>query len=187
MAETAYERFLKDTTKNEAVEIDIKDQKPIDLDEVKFKIQETLTEKTAPQKPVKWLSLPDPKNILSLYYRLNPTKRLADAIGMKQDPMSLVKKLPAQERDYISGLDEITRGIDSGLYDLQHSLGSLLFAGTDLLANTDFMSSFEKVMNKEENLPERPETWRGEVTSIMTQFGIPGTVAAKVVSRIPLV
>ena len=45
MAETAYERFLKDTTKDEAVEIDIKDQKPIDLDEVKFKIQETLTNK----------------------------------------------------------------------------------------------------------------------------------------------
>ena len=46
MAETAYERFLKDTTKDEAVEIDIKDQKPFDLDEVKFKIQETLTEQT---------------------------------------------------------------------------------------------------------------------------------------------
>ena len=53
MAETAYERFLKDTTKDEAVEIDIKDQKPIDLDEVKFKIQETLTEQTEPKKPVK--------------------------------------------------------------------------------------------------------------------------------------
>ena len=46
MAETAYERFLKDTTKDEAVEIDIKDKKPIDLDEIKFKIQETLTEQT---------------------------------------------------------------------------------------------------------------------------------------------
>ena len=41
MAETAYERFLKDTGKEEAVEIDIKDQKPIDIDEIKFKIQET--------------------------------------------------------------------------------------------------------------------------------------------------
>ena len=39
MAETAYERFLKDTGKEEAVEIDIKDQKPIDIDEIKFKIQ----------------------------------------------------------------------------------------------------------------------------------------------------
>ena len=49
MAETAYERFLKDTTKDEAVEIDIKDQKPIDLDEIKFKIQETLIDQTEPK------------------------------------------------------------------------------------------------------------------------------------------
>jgi len=31
MAETAYERFLKDPDKDEAVEVDIKDQKPFDL------------------------------------------------------------------------------------------------------------------------------------------------------------
>ena len=187
MAETAYERFLKDTTKNEAVEIDIKDQKPIDLDEVKFKIQETLTEKTEPKKPVKWLSLPDPKNIMNLYYTLNPTKRLGDAIGMKKDPKELIKQIPDQERDYISGLDEIARGIDSGIYDLQHSIGSLLFAGTDLVANTDFMSRFEKVMEKEGTLLNRPETWRGEVTSLLTQFGVPGGLVTKVVGRIPLI
>ena len=99
MAETAYERFLKDTTKDEAVEIDIKDQKPFDLDEVKFKIQETLTEKTEPKKPVKWLSLPDPKNIMNLYYTLNPTKRLGDAIGMKKDPKELIKQISDQEKD----------------------------------------------------------------------------------------
>ena len=40
MAETAYERFLKDPNKDEAVKIDIKDQKPLDLDQIKFKIQE---------------------------------------------------------------------------------------------------------------------------------------------------
>ena len=43
MAETAYERFLKDPDKEEAVNIEIKDQKPLDLDQVKFKIQEELT------------------------------------------------------------------------------------------------------------------------------------------------
>ena len=52
MAETAYERFLKDTGKEEAVDIDIKDQKPIDIDEIKFKINELLTEQTEPKIPV---------------------------------------------------------------------------------------------------------------------------------------
>ena len=42
MAETAYERFLKDPTREEAVEVDIKDPKPLDLDQVKLKIQNEL-------------------------------------------------------------------------------------------------------------------------------------------------
>ena len=187
MATTAYERFLKDPTKEEAVEVDIKDQKPIDLDEIKFKIQETLTEQTEPKKPVKWLSLPEPKNVLSLYYRLNPTRKIADTIALGQNPLDLVDQKPIEEKDYISGLDEIVTGIDSGLYDLQHSIGSLMFAGTDLIANTDFMSEFEKIMQKDENLPQRPETWRGEITSLLTQFGIPGTLITKIVGRIPVV
>ena len=201
MAETAYERFLKDTGKEEAVEIDIKDQKPIDIDEIKFKIQETLIDQTEPKKPVKWLSLPDPKNIMSLYYTLNPEKRIIDSIAMPKefkekigrDIKEVIKELPTEEKDYISGLDEIATGIDTGVYKLQHSLGALLFAGTDLVANTDFMSRFEKIMEKEGTLVNRPETWRGEVTSLITQFAVPGiTIAgpvtkANLLARIPVV
>jgi len=188
MATTAYERYLKNKKEEdalEAVDVQVQDPKPIDLDQIKLRIQNELTQQTEPKKPVKWLSLPDPKNIMNLYYTLNPTKRLSDAIGMKKDPKELIKQMPDQEKDYISGLDEIARGIDSGIYDLQHSLGSLLFAGTDLLANTDFMSGFEKIMEKEGNLVNRPETWRGEVTSLLTQFGVPGTLGAKIIGRIP--
>ena len=49
MATTAYERYLKNKKEEdslEAVDIQIQDKKPFDLDEVKFKIQETLTEQT---------------------------------------------------------------------------------------------------------------------------------------------
>ena len=60
-----------------------------------------------------------------------------------------------------------------------------MFAGTDLAANTDFLSDFEKVM--ERNEPTRPETWRGEVTSLLTQYGIPGIGIAKIAGRIPAV
>ena len=92
-----------------------------------------------------------------------------------------------EEKDNISGLDEIATGIDTGVYKLQHSLGSLQFAGTDLVANTDFMSRFEKIMEKEGTLVNRPETWRGEVISLLTQFGIPGVTIAKIMGRIPAV
>ncbi len=199
MADTAYERFFKDPNKEEAVSIDIKDQKPLDLDQIKFKIQEELAGQTKPKRPVKWLAMSDPKSILEMYYTFNPTKRLANSIAGIKDPMQQAKELPdakapsfkinneeiTQERDYTTGLDEIAKGISSGTYDLQNSLGSLLFAGTDLFFNTDFMSDFEKIM--ERNEPTRPETWRGEVTGLLLQFGVPGTGIAKIVGRIPAV
>ena len=205
MADTAYERFLKDPDKEEAVKVDIKKQKPLDLDQVKFKIQEELSSQTKPKKPVKWLAMPDPKNILEMYYTLSPNNYIGQAItAMTEGKVNLSsmeaiqalpdKKAPSfrinnkeitQERDYTTGLDEIAKGISSGVYDLQNSIGSLLFAGTDLAANTNFLSDFEKVMEKRE--PTRPETWRGEVTSLLTQFGVPGVTIAKIAGRIPAV
>ena len=156
MAETAYERFLKDVKDDEAVDIEIRDPKPLDLDEIKFKIQQELAGQSKPKKPVKWLAMPDPKSVLEMYYTFNPTQRLANSIAGIKDPLQQAKELPdakapsfkinneeiTQERDYTTGLDEIAKGISSGVYDLQNSLGSLLFAGTDLFFNTDFMSKF---------------------------------------------
>ena len=199
MADTAYERFLKDVQKDEAIEVEIKDPKPLDLDQIKLKIQSELSSQTEPKKSVKWLAMPDPKSILDLYYTLEPTKRLANKIVGLEDPKQQTQKLEdakaptfkinneeiTQERDYTTGLDEIAKGISSGIYDLQNSLGSLLFAGTDLAANTDFLSKFENMMEKNE--PTRPETWRGELTSILTQFGVPGVTIAKITGRIPAV
>ena len=129
MADTAYERFLKDPDKEEAVEIDIKEQPPLDLDQVKLKIQSELSSQSAPKKPVKWLAMPDPKSVLELYYSVNPTKRLTNAIMGLEDPIQQLKKLPdakaprfrinneevTQERDYTTGLDEIAKGISSGI------------------------------------------------------------------------
>jgi hypothetical protein len=205
MAETAYERFLKDPNKEEAISIDIKDQKPLNLDQVKFKIQQELAGQSKPKKPVKWLAMPDPKSILELYNTISPNNQIGQAITAmtkgKVNMMSMkdIQALPdakapsfkinneeiTQERDYTTGLDEIAKGISSGVYDLQNSLGSLLFAGTDLVLNTNFMSDFEKIM--EERKPTRPETWRGEVTSLLTQYGIPGTAIARITGRIPAV
>ena len=80
MAETAYERFLKDPNKQEAVNIDIKEQKPLDLDQVKLKIQNELATQSKPKKPVKWLAMPDPKSILELYNTISPNNYLGTAI-----------------------------------------------------------------------------------------------------------
>ena len=79
MAETAYERFLKKKPEDDslgAVDIEVKDPRPLDLDQVKLKIQNELAGQTKPKKPVKWLAMPDPKSILELYYTLSPNKQI---------------------------------------------------------------------------------------------------------------
>jgi len=189
MADTAYERFLKD---EEAVSIQPKEPKIKNLDEVKQSIQEELVKISEPKKPVKWFAeSADPKSVLNLYYTLNPTKRLTDMFMMRQagepliDPKERIKSIEVEEKDYISGLDEVAKGIDAGLYDLAHGMGSLLFTGIDLATNTDFVSDFDEFMKDKE--PDRPETWRGGLTSLLVQYGLPGGAVQKVLGRIPAV
>ena len=43
MADTAYERFLKDVKDDKAIEVEVRDPKPLDLDQIKLKIQEELS------------------------------------------------------------------------------------------------------------------------------------------------
>lgn len=81
------------------------------------------------------------------------------------------------KKDYISGLDEVRKGIETGIFDLTEGLGTLLFSGTDFALDTDFQSSFEEFMKDKE--PDRPETWRGELVGLLTQFGVPGGVIQK--------
>ncbi len=148
-----------------------------------------------PPKPTKWLKsfkesfkpLAEQKDssLARLVFTLNPMLRininegLAKKEGKYKDIVQMLKS--KDEKDYVSGLDEIRTGIESGAHNLAASAGSLLFAGTDLAANTDFLSKFEELMKK--SRPEQPETWRGELISLMTSFGVPGTLVTKVMAR----
>ena len=184
MAETAYDRYLKD----QALKGNIEEREAgiNNLDELREAIQSFVIDTTEPKKPVKWFAeSADPRAVLNLYYTLNPTRRLGQFLATGEDPKEAIKEIEIEEKDYISGLDEVAKGIDSGIHDLAHGVGSLLFTGTDLIANTEFLSKFEKLMEEKE--PERPETWRGELTSLLVQYGIPGIGVQKILSRIPAV
>ena len=166
MADTAYDRYLKD----QSDQGNLQEREGVinNLDELRESIQNVVVDTTKPKKPVKWFAeSADPGAVLNLYYTLNPTARLTQSILGGEDPKESIKKLKVEEKDYISGLDEIAKGIDGGLYDLAHGMGSLLFTGTDLIANTDLLSDFEKLMEEKE--PDRPETWRGDLTSLLVQ------------------
>ena len=131
---------------------DERDKKPItklsDAQEVILKYMQGLE----PTKPVKWvkpikelfkpLSEQKDSSAARLAFTLNPMLRLninhslSKKEGKYTDIVEMLKS--KDEKDYISGLDEIRTGVESGAHNVGASLGTLLFAGTDLVANTDF-------------------------------------------------
>jgi len=111
--------------------------------------------------------------------RFDINRALSKKEGKHVDINEMLKS--KDEKDYISGLDEIRTGVESGAHNVGASLGTLLFAGTDLVANTNFLEKFEELMKK--SRPEQPETWRGELMSLMASFGVPGSLVTKIMAR----
>ena len=188
MADSALERYLKDKQLQ-----DTQPGKNKDIEEIKQSFQDTLTGLTEPKAPVKFFRSIFPKktkegkiedtSALRFGLFLNPQLRTAASITAGED---IIKKLESEDdKDYISGLDEVRKGIETGVFDLAKGTGSLLFSGTDLAFDTDFQSAFEEFMENKE--PDRPETWRGELVGLLTQYGVPGGLIQKVVNRIPKV
>jgi len=148
-----------------------------------------------PPKPVKWLKplkesikpLDEQKDssLARLAFTLNPALRITvnEALAKKEGEYKDINALltSQDEKDYISGLDEIRRGIESGAHNLGTSVGRLLFAGTDLSDKTDFLEKFDNLM--ERTNPEEPETWRGELIELLVSFGVPGTLVTKLGTR----
>jgi hypothetical protein len=192
MAETAYSRYLKDQKEQEEVAKTTTPSGEIrTVDDAKKVILKAIEEGTEPKQPVKWVKpLYENKDgsIERLAISLSPTVRYSielEGILKGKGPGSfqeLMKKMESKdEKDYISGLDEIRKGVETGIYDLNSGLGTLLFGGTDLIANTDFLTDFEEVMQKRE--PSEPETWRGDLTSLLVQYGAPGGLVSKILNR----
>ena len=149
-----------------------------------------------PPKPVKWirpiiesfkpLDKQKDSSAARLAFFLNPALRitvnegLAKKEGKYKDINQMLKS--QDEVDYVSGLDEIRTGIESASHNLGSSVGRLLFMGTDLAANTDFLERFDKMMEKSK--PEEPETWRGDLIELMTTFAVPGALVTKIGARV---
>ena len=141
------------------------------------------------KKPVRWNFLKDNEGMFNLSLVLNPSLRAAMSLDFKdekflnfplkkkKDPVKIMREGKISERDYIDGFDEIAKGIETGAHELGTSIGELLFMGTYGLLNTNFASDFQKMMAKQK--PDEPETWRGDLTSLLIQYGAPGTLITK--------
>ena len=196
MADTALERYKKDIQEDESKKTKPGEVRSLNEFQDSFlKALENVGEPTPPTKylkPVKesfkGIESKD-SSILRFGLFLDPKLRFNIQRSLdkknKEEGKPLVNVMDLleskDEKDYISGWDEIRKGIESGSFNIGLSLGSILFGGTDLVANTDFLDKFDNFMEGKE--PTRPETWRGDLVELMTQFGVPGGVIQKVVNR----
>ena len=100
-----------------------------------------------------------------------------------------------KEKDYISGLGELAKGVEQAEWQLSGALSQLITIPTDLVTGavgwatgnpdigTNFTSALEKALTDGRIKPDEPETWRGELTSLGVQFGIPYTAILKLINR----
>jgi len=196
MADTALERYKKDTQEDESKKT--KQGEVRSLNEFQDSFLKALENIGEPAPPVKYLKPikesfkgieSKDSSILRFGLFLDPGLRFNIQRSLdkknKEEGRPLVNVMDLleskDEKDYISGWDEIRKGVESGSFNLGVSLGSILFGGTDLVANTDFLDKFDNFMEGKE--PTRPETWRGDLVELMTQFGVPGGLIQKVVNR----
>ena len=136
------------------------------------------------KKPVQWNWFSDGEGAFKLSTILSPTYQLLDAHSKIKTGKSIYDPInkKIKERDYIDGWNELAKGLEVGKYNLSVSIGEILFAGTDYLANTNFSEDFEKKSKKWK--PEEPETWRGDLATLAIQYGMPGIGWAKLVHRL---
>ena len=123
MADSALQRYLKDKQLQEQTP----KGKNRDIEELKESFQTTLENLTEPTAPVKYLRPLKPRkkedgtlrdtSALRFSLFLNPSLRTSASITAGQD---IVKKLESEDdKDYISGLDEVRKGIETGVFDLK--------------------------------------------------------------------
>ena len=192
MADTPFERFKKDQQEQQE---QTKPGEIRDLNQFQNSFLKALENIGEPTPPTKFLrpfkeAFKDPAeskdtSLLRFGIFLDPALRATLSVGLSKKEGKRVDVLDylesKDEKDYISLFDEVRKGVDAGSFDLGQSVGTLLFAGTDLALNTDFLSKFEDFMKDKE--PSQPETWRGDLTALLTQFGVPGSIIAKIVGR----
>jgi hypothetical protein len=187
MADTALERYKKDQALQEESKTPPGEIR--NLDEFQTAFLKALENMSEPKRPVKYLKplnpFSDDKSLARFITEGSPNLRLfLNTVLSKKEgkPVDVLQRLQdPEEKDYISIFDEIRKGVKSGAYDLEYGVKDTLFTGLDYAFGTDFLEGFDEMMKDKE--PERPDTWRGDLVGLMTQFAIPGGIIQKVLTR----
>ena len=130
------------------------------------------------EKPVKftWKGF---ANLASGFLETNPFDKLKI-----ERIRELQKGAPEKEKDYIDFFEDLEKGLYGGVQDLGYAIGDLLTSGVDAVAGTDLGEKLTEVY--EENKIKDPETLTGEITKVLTQYGMPGGAAFKILNRLKI-
>ena len=190
MATTAIERFKTDQALEEERKASKTKQGEIrNVDEFKNSFLNALENISEPKKPVKWLKplnpFGDDKSMARFITEGSPNIQLfLNKVLSKKEgkPVDVMERLKDEkEKDYISILDEVRKGVNTGAFDLEYGLKDTLFTGLDYAFDTNFLEGFDEIMKDKK--PEEPDTWRGDLVGLMTQFAVPGGIIQKVLRR----
>ena len=87
------------------------------------------------------------------------------------------------EAKYIDGIDEINRALETGVRNLGFNTMDLVLGGVDLTGFGDGTLS-ERLRTAYEQTPKNdPETFMGDLLALLTEFGVPGGLVTKLVTR----
>ena len=93
----------------------------------------------------------------------------------------------AKEKDYIDFFEDIEKSIYSGTQKLGYAIGDIITTGVDMGASvvgkeTELTEKLSDIYEK--NKIAEPETLVGKVSEVLTQYGVPGGAAFKIMNRV---
>jgi len=87
------------------------------------------------------------------------------------------------EAKYIDGIDEINRALETGVRNLGFNTMDLVLGGIDLTGFGDGKLSERLRENYEKTAKNDPETFMGDLLALLVEFGVPGGLVTKLVTR----
>ena len=134
---------------------------------------------------------PEPeKKLFSWQNFLDNVKELPNPLNPVGGPVSYAKQLlekkleeegQLNEQDASSWIDEVRKGVNAGQARVAYSFADLLFGGIDIALDTQLTKKVDEIYNNYK--PEQPEDAIGDITSLLVEYGLPGSVVLKVGNR----
>ena len=178
-------------------------RKILEADEIQKSLAETLRD----ERPVKFPIRSIPKlltdNVIFkklLKDQMMPTivfKNFLDDLREKQGPENAEKIAPnvskyinlgptpetPPEQAYIDGIDEFNRALETGVTNIGFSVMDLILGGVDLVTDSKFELTEKLQKLYDEKGLNEPETFLGDMTALLVEFGVPGGLVSKLLTR----